>query len=340
MIRARHLLLAGTFVPLLARGQTRTAPVIAAERIQVLTPSAGMRVTMVSPVAIDTTLPVDLILYALPNGNTTSETIGGPLTDSASWRYDIQHIGAQTRALFSHGVAQAIVAYLEADSKSWPSWRQTRGYDSANRDIVRIVDSIVDAIERPPRLTVTLTGHSGGGSFMFGFIEGQASIPNWIDRIAFLDANYNFEGRHRAPMARWLNADPGHRLIVVAYDDREIMLDGKKVVSDSGGTWRATERMLRWLADDRIDLVRDTTRGFDRWRSAQIEILRHPNPQNRILHTEMIGEMNAYLHAMLVGRPGYDDRSSVLGPPRAYSPFVRKPKGGSTPVPDGSGRDP
>jgi hypothetical protein len=289
-----------------------------AERVQVIMPASGMKVTIVSPESIDSTQPVELILYALPNGNTTAQTIGDPVPGDTSWRNDIQHIGAQTRELRKRGVPQAIVAYLEADSKSWPSWRATRTYEVANPEIVRIVDSIVATIGRPTKLSVTLTGHSGGGSFMFGYIEGQVAIPAWIDRIAFLDANYNFDARHRAPLARWLGADDAHRLVVVAYDDREIMLDGKKVVSDSGGTWRATERMLRWLADDRIALRQDTARGFDRWRGAQVEILRHPNPQNRILHTEMIGEMNAYLHAMLVGRAGYGDRSSVLGPPRAY----------------------
>ena len=288
------------------------------ERVRVITPASGMKVTIVSPDSIDPRQPVELILYALPNGNTTAQTIGDPVPGDTGWRYDIQNIGAQTRALRSRGVPQAIVAYLEADSKSWPSWRSTRTYDVANPEIVRIVDSVIAEIGRPPKLSVTLTGHSGGGSFMFGFIEGQASIPAWIDRIAFLDANYNFDARHRRPLKQWLDADRNHRLVVVAYDDREIMLDSKKVVSDSGGTWRATQRMLDWLAGEDLAPARDTARGFDRWRTAQVEILRHPNPQNRILHTEMIGEMNGYLHAMLAGRPGYDDRSSVLGPPRAY----------------------
>jgi hypothetical protein len=71
-----------------------------------------------------------------------------------------------------------------------------RGYDKANARIVEIVDQIRSAIGNPPHLVVTLTGHSGGGSFMFGFIEGQPAIPSWIERIAFLDANYNFAPPH------------------------------------------------------------------------------------------------------------------------------------------------
>jgi hypothetical protein len=66
----------------------------------------------------------------------------------------------------------------------------------------------------------------------------------------------------------------------------------------------------------------DTLGGFVRHRSGGIEILLHPNPANRILHTEMIGEMNGYMHAMLVRRPEYDRARGVLGAPRAYAKWV------------------
>jgi pimeloyl-ACP methyl ester carboxylesterase len=249
--------------------------------------------------------------------------MGQRWTDSAHWRNDIQHIAAQTRELRARGVSRAVVVYLEADGKSWPEWRRVRGYDSANKLIVGIVDSIVAAMGGGDRIRVALTGHSGGGSFMFGYLEGRPDLPRWLQRIVFLDANYNFTPHHGPVLAEWLKVDTAHRLEVVAYDDREIMLDGKKVVSDSGGTWRATQRMLDWFAANDVRLAQDSLAGFARWRNGQVEVLRHPNPQNRILHTEMIGEINAYLHALLVGRPGYDDGRSVLGPPRAYMRWVR-----------------
>lgn len=286
-----------------------------------LHPTAGVTATIVAPSRLDRNASIDLILYALPNGNTTAETMGQRWTDSAHWRNDIQHIAAQTRELRSRGVPRAVVVYLEAEGKSWPEWRRRRGYDSANKMIVDAVDSIVRAMGRPVR--VTLAGHSGGGSFMFGYLEARSPLSSFVDRIVFLDANYNFDRRHGPVLKDWLEAESAHRLEVVAYDDREIMLDGKKVVSDSGGTWRATQRMLDWFGANGVRLAQDSLAGFARWRNSQVEILRHPNPQNRILHTEMIGEMNAYLHALLVGRPGYDDRRLVLGPPRAYMQWVR-----------------
>jgi hypothetical protein len=71
-----------------------------------------------------------------------------------------------------------------------------------------------------------------------------------------------------------------------------------------------------------LRFVTDTLGAFVRVRAPQVELLRHPNPENAILHTAMIGDMNGYLHAMLVGRAGYDDATAVLRPPRAYLPFI------------------
>ncbi len=291
------------------------------ERVRVLELYPGVTATLVMPARLDNRQRIDLILYALPNGNSTAQTIGRTLAEGVDWHYDIQHIGAQTRALRARGMPQAVVAYLEAETKSWPEWRRVRGYDNANSRIVGIVDQVRSAIGSPPHLAVTLTGHSGGGSFMFGFIEGQDTLPSWLERIAFLDANYNFEPKHGDKLAAWLRGDPGRTLVVLAYDDREIMLDGKKVVSDSGGTWRASHRMLDYL-HGRVAIAHDTLGDFVRYHGAQVEILLHPNPQNRILHTEMIGEMNGYMHALLVRRPEYERSRSVLERARAYTHWV------------------
>ena len=57
-------------------------------------------------------------------------------------------------------------------------------------------------------------------------------------------ANYAFDANlHVDKFGHWLTSDVSHRLIVLAYDDREIMFDGKKVVGPTGGTFRATFRM-------------------------------------------------------------------------------------------------
>ena len=292
------------------------------ESIRVITPDSGVTATIVAPGSLDLSKRIDLILYALPNGNSTAETMGRRMAEGVPWRYDIQNIAAQTRALRASGVPQAVVVYLEADKKSWPEWRRVRGYDAANARIVKIVAHLLTSIGNPKGVVVTLTGHSGGGSFIFGFIEGQDSLPPWLERIAFLDAVYNFDSRtHGAKLSQWLHQDPEHTLVSLAYDDRNIMLDGKKVVSDSGGTWRASERMLSFFKCCDVAYGLDTVGAFQRFHTRQIEILMHPNPDNRILHTEMIGEMNGYMHAMLVRRPEYDGRS-LLRPVRAYQQWT------------------
>ncbi len=289
------------------------------ERARVLQLYPGVTATIVTPAKLDLQKRVDLILYALPNGNSTAETIGRQLIDGVGWRYDIQHIGAQTRALRARGVAQAVVVYLEADTKSWPEWRRRLGYERANPRIVEMVDLVRMAIGNPPELAVTLTGHSGGGSFTWGFLDGQDVLPAWLERIAFLDSNYSFEPRHGAKIVDWLRRDSRNTLVILAYDDREITLDGKKVVSDSGGTWRASQRMVEYLKTSHT-LSTEPLGEFLRFHAPQIEILLHPNPANRILHTTMIGEMNGYMHALLVRRPNY--QNVVLHPQRAYTAWV------------------
>lgn len=291
------------------------------EVTRVLALAPGVTATLVAPPSLDPRRPVDLVVYALPNGNTTAETIGRRLADGIGWRHDIQHIGAQTRALRTRGLDQAVVAYVEADRKSWPEWRARHGYPTANARIVALVDELRAAVGDPPRLAVTLAAHSGGGSFVFGFLDGQDALPEWLERIALLDANYSYEPRHAAKLTPWLRQSASHTLVVLAYDDREIMLDGKKVVSDSGGTWRATQRMLRDLGPTHA-LVRGTLGAFDRYAAPQVELLVHQNRENRILHTEMIGEMNGYMHALLVGRRGYGPSNAVLRPTRVYTPWV------------------
>ena len=68
-----------------------------AERITTLSPAPEVTIEINSPPAKDFApdKPVLLILYALPNGNTTAQTVGKKLLPGDDWHFDIQHIGAQ-----------------------------------------------------------------------------------------------------------------------------------------------------------------------------------------------------------------------------------------------------
>ncbi|OAI57679.1 hypothetical protein AYO47_07745 [Planctomyces sp. SCGC AG-212-M04] len=277
------------------------------------------------PADFDPAKPTRLVLFATPNGNTVEQTLGCRLEQGADWHVEIQHAAAQTRAWRRLNPEQNIVlACVAAEGLSWPSWRQAR------KDNAAVIAKIVDTLRGwlPSKPTVTLACHSGGGSFLFGFINSADAIPEWIDRIIFLDANYSYddEQKHGDKLLAWLRGDASRRLVVIAYDDREITLDGKKVVSETGGTFRATGRMRTRLEND-LKFIEQQTGEFKTATALDGRLVFHvhPNPQNKILHTVMVGEMNGLLEGLSLGTDRRDWGS--LAAPRAYSEFVQPAPG-------------
>ena len=292
--------------------------------------------TVVAPPVrqFDAARPTLLVIYALPNGNTTAQTIGRA-APGLDWHFDIQHIGAQTRLLRQAFTDRNIVvAYLENDLHAWPAWRQKHPKESLRAILQRVKETL------PGKPAVCLTGHSGGGSFIFGYLNEAAAIPEEVQRIAFLDSNYSFEDTHGQKLTAWLKGDKSRRLEVIAYDDRHIELNGKLVLSPTGGTYRATYRMVESL---RIGMtVEEGQRGpFIRFTAPQVEMLVHRNPQNKILHTVLIGEMNGYIHALTAGTP-WEGKLASLDGPRAYvawiergpQPAISRPQPAIPPRPD------
>src|SRR5206468_3142138 len=150
------------------------------------------------------------------------------------WHFNIQHIAAQTRFLREEITDRAIVvAYLEAEMKSWPAWRKQFG-DAA---IPKIIDSVKEKFSGYDT-SIFLCSHSGGGSFIFGYLNTCKTVPAEIERIAFLDSNYGYEtALHHDKLAGWLKASDKHSLCVLAYHDDIALLNGKTFVSATGGTW-------------------------------------------------------------------------------------------------------
>lgn len=284
----------------------------------------GVRITINAPPedTFDVQKPTEFILYALPNGNTTEWTIGMRRREGMDWHFDIQHIGAQTRMLREASPDKNIVvAYLEAEKKSWPLWRKD------HPEYAKIIPPLVMSIKnKVPHIEqhVTLTGHSGGGSFTIGYLNAFKSIPDEVDRIAFLDSNYGYsdDEQHGDKLVEWLKKSPGNRLIVLAYDDRNIMLDNKRVVGPEGGTYRATSRMIARLQND-IKLEQRTDGDLTIFEGPEKQILFavHTNPENKILHTTMVGEMNGFIHAMTWGT-SLEGKVAPYAPPRAYEKYI------------------
>jgi hypothetical protein len=298
----------------------------------------GVRVVINAPRSFDPARPTRLIIYATPNGNSIEQTLGSALTATGidggktDWHFDVQHIAAQVRRLREVSLPgeNIVLAVIEAEGLSWPAWRRTHPDSSA---IIRcVVDTLREQIPGPAPARVLLTGHSGGGSFLFGFLNADKNIPDWVERIAFLDANYSYsdaEG-HGDKLLAWLKQDASHRLTVIAYDDRQITLDGKKVVGPDGGTFRATQRMVaRFAIDTPLTESRMGTEAFvtRTGLDGRLRLYVHPNPANKILHTVLVGEMNGLLEAVASANSPSTSSWGTFGGPRAYAKWVQPAAG-------------
>lgn len=270
------------------------------------------------PGKFDSQKPTELVIFATPNGNTAEQTLGCEMAEGMDWHFNIQHVAAQVRLLRTLQPEKNIVlACVQPDKRSWPAWKRAQEEGPAAIDqIVRSLTEIVPGgIE-----SIALTGHSGGGSFIFGQIDARDEIPSSINRIVMLDSNYSYdnEDQHGEKLLVWLAGDSSRQLVVLAYDDRNIEYKGKKVVSPTGGTFRASHRMLDFLRE-KTELEEDQLGIFHRYQcqGGRLLTLIHPNPENKILHTRLVGEMNGLLYALTVGTP------AIEGSPWFNLPNVR-----------------
>lgn len=302
-----------------------TAPCFG-EQIMAYTYAPGMKVEINAPSAseFDRSLPTAVVLYGLPNGNTTDWTIGKQAAEGDDWHFQIQHIGAQTRYIRSLRPGfNLVTVYLEAEQLSWGSWRAAnKGGDSL---IVRLAEDLLGIFGKYEPYIV-LSGHSGGGNIPFGFIDAVDTIPSYVHRIVFLDSNYNWDDtRYGSKLARWLGSSAGNSLFVACYDDANALLNGKPFVSPTDGTWYRSGVMLKYL---RGCLQKEWTEQKSgnivscRSTDDKVQFLMIENPERAILHTVMV-EKNGYIHSLLFGTSkencGYGFMEDA-----AYGNFIQK----------------
>lgn len=292
------------------------------EQVREVWMPSGVRVVASTAGSFDPKRPTRLVVCATPNGSSIEQTLGSATTPGTEWRFDIQHVAAQVRTLRAEDPgANLVLAVAEAEGLSWPAWKRSRPDGPAR---VRAVVETVRGWVPGTGVRVSLAGHSGGGSFLLGYLDGGADVPAEVERFVFLDANYSVTDAHTDRLLGWLTADASRRLTVVAYDDRRVTLDGKPVVGPDGGTFRATERMRSRLAGS-VAFVETAAGGFVS-RAAlggRLALHVHTNPDNRILHTALVGEMNGLLRGLTDGPPAG---------PRAYTKWVQ-PAAGIPPRP-------
>ncbi len=280
----------------------------------------GIRILLNLPPQLDPALPTRLVVFATPNGNTLEETFGAEVGAGVPWRFDIQHVGAQVRRLRElRRTENLALGVIQPEGKSWPAWRREHPDNAHLRALVeQLKGRIPGGVKR-----LSLTAHSGGGSFLHGFIEADGAIPAEVDRFGFLDANYSFDAEQHAPkLVAWLRGEPTRYLLVLAYDDRTITVDGKPVVGPTGGTFRATGRMIDALGPH---FPLTITRPGDRERftglDGRVVLDRDLNPQNKILHTVLV-EQNGLLEVLSHGTPEAGRTGAYRGE-RSYSRWVQ-----------------
>jgi|WetSurMetagenome_2_1015567.scaffolds.fasta_scaffold01533_8 hypothetical protein len=261
-----------------------------------------------------------LAIFALPNGNTIEQTFGKSLTEGTDWHFNIQHIGAQTRYLRSIIKDKTIVTvYVEAAQKSWPAWKtSTPDYAEKVKGIVNEVTALFSKWHPE----IVLNGHSGGGRFIFSYLDAVPQIPDNIVRIAFIDSDYGYEDSIYGPkIVTWLKKSRSNRLCVLAYNDSVALYNGSPVVSATGGTWYHTGMMKRYLSSS--FRFRERNRDSLLWyfnRGKRIEFVLKTNPGKKIFHTQQV-EYNGFIHSMLSGTMKDQKGYRYFGK-REYSAFI------------------
>ncbi len=262
-----------------------------------------------------------LIVFAIPNGNSIEWTKGKKIKVGDDWHFNIQHIAAQTRFIRSIDKKNNyIIAYVIPKQKSWPAWKRTT---SESKTIIKNIVSNIAFMFDSYNPQIVLNGHSGGGSFIFGYLDAVEKIPGNIKRIAFLDSDYGYEDSlHANKLTSWLKEDKKNKLLVLAYNDSLVIYNGKPLVSPTGGTWYRSRLMQRKLAETfSFKTYSDTSLIVYKALNGRVQIILKENPNGLIYHTTQV-EKNGFILSLFSGTT-YDNRQlfTYFGE-RAYRKFI------------------
>lgn len=279
----------------------------------------GVIVTYDEPYQIHANKPLKLVLYALPNGSTMEKGYGKLAQKDDPAVFESQHIGAQTAIIRKLDTTHTyVVVYIENDLKSWPAWVKAQENKQPQEQIAAIVDHIQRkyAAWNPE---IALTAHSGGGRFMFSYLESQAAVPQAIKRLVFLDANYGYEELlHQLKLQKWLENSENY-LQVIAYNDSVVVYQGKPLVSPTGGTWYRSKRMISDLG-----LLPSKIKGLVEYYHSSpgnAEIILINNPEGKIFHSVLV-EKNGFIHSILQKTPHFNP--DWFWKDRIYQTYVLK----------------
>ena len=274
-----------------------------------------------APISFNSKGKTYLIFYALPNGNSIEWTKGKKIKTGDDWHFDIQHVAAQTRYVRNIDKKNNyLVVYLMAEQKSWPAWKRTTA------DSIYLIKKMVDSISNMFKAyapKIFLNGHSGGGSFIFGFLDAIKEIPDNVERISFLDSDYGYEDSlHKNKLVKWLKQNNTNKLLVLAYNDSLVIYNGKPLVSATGGTWYRSRLMQRNLSEY-FQFATTIDTSFIRHQSLQrrIAFILKQNPNGLIYHTEQVARNGFILSILSATRFNRKKYFTYFGE-RVYQKFI------------------
>lgn len=261
-----------------------------------------------------------ITFFALPNGNTTEQTMGKKKISGDDWHFDIQHIRAQT--LFIRQQLKNknfVVIYLENNYRSWPSWNQK--HPDFRREIPHLIDSLTELIDAKNK-SIYLNGHSGGGSFIFGYLAGVEQISGKVKRISFLDSDYGYDSSYYPKLSKWLKQVKGSALNIFAYNDSVALYNDKPLVSATGGTWYRSHLLLTHLQND-FSFTKSNTDSLIIYKSNNSQVQFHfkLNLNRGIYHTQQV-ELNGFIHSVLCGTR-FDSKKYIYYGVRAYNYLIK-----------------
>jgi hypothetical protein len=274
----------------------------------------------------DAQLPTALVFYGLPNDNKTAWTIGKEMKRGDDGRFDMQHIGAQTRFARIQNLGYNLVtAYMEVPQLSWGTWRLSTPNGDAL--IKECVESIMEIFESYNPYVV-LSGHGGGGNLVFGFLDATDEIPAYVKRISFLDSNNNWDNnRYGSKIVNWLRASNENYLSVIAYNDSVALLNGQPIVSATESTWYRSRMMQKYLkANLQYTWTETADADFVRYAAEnnRIQFILKTNPSQEVYHTLLV-KKNGYIQANLSGS-NKEGVNYTFWETEAYSSHIQESK--------------
>ncbi|MEO5781970.1 MAG: hypothetical protein ABIQ07_01785, partial [Ginsengibacter sp.] len=110
-----------------------------------------------------------------------------------------------------------------------------------------------------------------------------------------------YEASYLPKLKAWLQKNKSAFLNVFAYNDSIALLNGKRFVSDTGGTWYRSFMMLHDLsADIHFVKTRDDSLIIYKSPDKRTQFFFKTNPEKKIFHTVQV-ERNGFIHSILMG---------------------------------------